>query len=166
MPESRSEYHFLKIELDLMAQRMIQGFLLHNEKVNGEIENGIKGALEKFDFEGEFARQVDKAVSNIIRDVMQTSKLREIVSNKVGELIDRYIHNQLHPLLPPQFKVGDKVELRPEKATTQTYGVEFTVIKVYRDGRLYLEWTDIGEDITLRSSLICDSGDLVSSSRS
>jgi 20S proteasome alpha/beta subunit len=84
----------IKLELEVMASRIINQFMINNAAVEKEIEEGLKKAFESFNFKDE----VEKIALNAIKDAIASSanygKIRDIVKKKseeiITELSDKY----------------------------------------------------------------------------
>lgn len=88
-------YTQVKVELDIMAQKLINQYLINNEKIEKEIEAGIKKAFDNIDIEKEVEQSVKHAIEQAIRDSSDWGKIRAAVRKKTDEIVDAYIERAI-----------------------------------------------------------------------
>lgn len=88
-------YTQLKVELVVMAQKLISQYMITNERIEKEIEAGIKRAFETIDLEKEVERSVKNAIERAIKDSSEWGKIRDAVKKKTDEIVEAYIENAI-----------------------------------------------------------------------
>ena len=81
----------VKIEVDIMAQKMIIQHMVNNERIEQLIESGIKKAFESINLEKEVEESVKKCIHEAIRQSSEWGKIRDAVKKKTDEIVDSYI---------------------------------------------------------------------------
>jgi hypothetical protein len=81
----------VKIEVDIMAQKMIIQHMINNERIEQLIESGIKKAFESINLEKEVEESVKKCIHEAIRQSSEWGKIRDAVKKKTDEIVDSYI---------------------------------------------------------------------------
>ncbi len=85
----------IRVELDIHAQKMIHQYMIDNQRVEKEIEAGIKKAFESIDLEKEVERAVKKCIEDAIRQSADWGKIRDAVKKKTDEIVENYIEKSI-----------------------------------------------------------------------
>jgi hypothetical protein len=85
----------VRVELDIQAQKMISQYMINNERIEKEIEAGIKKAFESIDLEKEVERSVKNCIERAIRDSADWGKIRDAVKKKTDEIVEKYIETSI-----------------------------------------------------------------------
>jgi hypothetical protein len=85
----------IRVELDIQAQKMIHQYMIDNQRVEKEIEAGIKKAFESIDLEKEVERAVKKCIEDAIRQSADWGKIRDAVKKKTDEIVEVYIEKSI-----------------------------------------------------------------------
>ena len=88
-------YTQVRVELDVMAQKLISQYMINNERIEKDIESGIKRAFETIDLEKEVERSVKNAIERAIKDSSEWGKIRDAVKKKTDEIIETYIEKSI-----------------------------------------------------------------------
>jgi len=83
----------INLELKISAERMISAFISHQEEISQQVSEGVRRAVEEFDFAAEIQKQAISLIRNTISDFMWKGELKKLVEKKVNgivqELVDR-----------------------------------------------------------------------------
>ena len=90
----------IKTEIEVYAQRLTNQFVINNERIESEIEKGIKKAFENYDFESVVEASIRRCIDEAIRSSTDWGKIREAVRKKTDSIVDTYIESQIQ-----QFKI-------------------------------------------------------------
>ena len=85
----------IKVELDIQAQRLISQYMINNERIEKEIEAGIKRAFESIDFAKEVEHSVKNCIDQAIKSSGEWGKIRDAVKKKADEIIETYIEKSI-----------------------------------------------------------------------
>lgn len=85
----------IKIELEIAAERVINQLMVNNEKVENEIREGVKSALESFDFKVVVENAIKSCIESAIKSSTEWGAIRKLVSAKTDEIVNQYIENSL-----------------------------------------------------------------------
>ena len=85
----------IKVELDIQAQRLISHYMINNERIEKEVEAGIKKAFESIDLEKEVERSVKKCIESAIKESAEWGKIRDAVKKKTDEIVEGYIEKSI-----------------------------------------------------------------------
>jgi len=96
--ESMEDYTNFRIELEISAQKVIHQMVVHNEAVKQQLEDGIKRAVENYDFQSTVEEMVSKVIKDAIWNSISYGKLKEAVSTKVSEIADQLIEKHISHL--------------------------------------------------------------------
>jgi len=85
----------VRVELDIQAQKMISQYMINNEKIEKEIESGIKNAFERIDLEKEVEQSVKNCIQEAIKKSGEWGKIRDAVKIKTDEIVENYIEKSI-----------------------------------------------------------------------
>jgi hypothetical protein len=85
----------VRVELDIQAQKMISQYMINNERIEKEIEAGIKRAFDSIDLEKEVERSVKNCIEQAIKQSAEWGKIRDAVKKKTDEIVETYIENSI-----------------------------------------------------------------------
>ncbi len=85
----------VRVELDIQAQKMISQYMINNERIEKEIEAGIKKAFESIDLEKEVERSVKNCIEQAIKQSAEWGKIRDAVKKKTDEIVETYIEKSI-----------------------------------------------------------------------
>jgi len=85
----------VRVELDIQAQKMISQYMINNEKIEKEIESGIKKAFESIDLEKEVEKSVKNCIEQAIKQSSDWGKIRDAVKIKTDEIVETYIEKAI-----------------------------------------------------------------------
>ena len=88
-------YTRVRVELDVVAQKLISQYIIDNERIENDIEAGIRRAFETIDLEKEVERSVKNAIERAIKDSSEFGKIRDAVKRKTDEIIETYIEKSI-----------------------------------------------------------------------
>ncbi len=86
----------VRVELDVVAQKLISQYMINNDRIEKEIEIGIKRAFETIDLEKEVEKSVKNAIQKAIQDSSDWGKIREAVRKKTDEIVEFYIEKSIN----------------------------------------------------------------------
>lgn len=81
----------IKMELEIMAQKVINMVTVNNSQVEEAIKAGFENAFKNYDFEKAVERIAHNAIETAIRDSAHYGKIKELVSKKAEEMIEKFI---------------------------------------------------------------------------
>jgi hypothetical protein len=85
----------MRVEFDIAAQKCLNQVMIHNERIEQQLEEGIKRAFEEFDFVEYVSRATQDAIKAQIKDSSSWGKLRELVKRKADEIVEAHIEKQM-----------------------------------------------------------------------
>lgn len=85
----------VRVELDIQAQKMISQYMINNERVEKEIESGIKKAFDSIDLELEVEKSVKNCIEQAIRQSSEWGKIRDAIKIKTDEIVESYIEKSI-----------------------------------------------------------------------
>jgi hypothetical protein len=85
----------VRVELDIQAQKMISQYMINNERIEKEIEAGIKKAFESIDLEKEVEHSVKNCIEQAIKQSAEWGKIRDAVKKKTDEIVESYIEKSI-----------------------------------------------------------------------
>lgn len=85
----------VRVELDIQAQKMISQYMINNERIEKEIESGIKRAFESIDLEAEVERSVKNCIEQAIKQSAEWGKIRDAVKKKTDIIVEEYIEKSI-----------------------------------------------------------------------
>ena len=85
----------VRVELDIQAQKMISQYMIDNERIEKEVEAGIKKAFESIDLEKEVERSVKNCIEQAIKQSADWGVIRKAVEKKTDEIIKTYIEKSI-----------------------------------------------------------------------
>lgn len=88
----------VRVELEIVAQKMISQFIINNSIVEKEIEQGFKQAFERFDFVKVIENATLDTIKCAIQDSANYGKIREMVKRKADDIIDDVINKSFNQL--------------------------------------------------------------------
>lgn len=77
----------IKLEIEVMAQRLLQQYMIHNEQIEKQVEAGIKNAFENFDFEKEVEKIAKQAIEHSISSSINYGKINDMIKKKSDEIL-------------------------------------------------------------------------------
>lgn len=86
----------IRLELEVAAQRIIGQYMFNNEKIEAEIEQGVKRAFESIDIAAEVEKTVIHSIEYAIRQSGEWGKIREAVKRKTDEIVEAYIEQAMN----------------------------------------------------------------------
>lgn len=81
----------IRLEIEIMAQRVISQYMISNDAIAKQIEAGVKRAFEETDIEKLVENSVRHCIEKAIHDSADWGKISKIVHEKADEIIDGYV---------------------------------------------------------------------------
>lgn len=89
----------IRVELDIIAQKMIQQYMLNNEMISKEIEDGIKNAFEKVDIKKELEMSLETSIKDSIKNIFQYGKIKQMINNRLESLLDEKMEKLMDEII-------------------------------------------------------------------
>src|SRR5690349_3859943 len=83
-----------RIELQVAAQKVIHQFMLHNDKIEEQLTNSLKLAMEHFDFQKEVSHIFTSEIRSAISEAMKRGKMRELVQARADKIFDELLERE------------------------------------------------------------------------
>ena len=106
----------IKLEIEVMAQKLLQQYIIHNEQIEKQVEAGIKNAFENFDFEKEVEKIAKRAIEDSIKSSINYGSISNVIKKKSDEILnniaDKYFENVKNILSAEQKVEGFYIDSR------------------------------------------------------
>lgn len=86
----------IRMEMDIQAQKLISQYMISNEKIEKQLEAGIKNAFDNFDFEKAVEITVKNCIDTAIRKSGDWGRISTLVQDKANEVIDGYVERAIN----------------------------------------------------------------------